>query len=117
MRLSLIALPLLLSSAAFAADPNAPAGDTPSSEAKAVAPKPDPDIAAASVVEDAQPKKRSIPLHGHSLGYVVTPGTLTIRNDEGAPVASMFYTAYTVESRGRPRPVTFLFNGGPGSST
>jgi carboxypeptidase C (cathepsin A) len=29
----------------------------------------------------------------------------------------MFYTAYTVESRGAPRPVTFLFNGGPGSST
>src|SRR5256885_9919241 len=29
----------------------------------------------------------------------------------------MFYTAYTMESRGRSRPVTFLFNGGPGSST
>ncbi|HEX2623992.1 MAG TPA: peptidase S10, partial [Sphingomicrobium sp.] len=35
----------------------------------------------------------------------------------GKPTASMFYTAYTVESRGAPRPVTFLFNGGPGSST
>ena len=29
----------------------------------------------------------------------------------------MFYVAYTVPSAGRPRPVTFLFNGGPGSST
>ena len=29
----------------------------------------------------------------------------------------MFYVAYTIPSRGRPRPVTFLFNGGPGSST
>jgi len=117
MRLSLIALPLLMSTAAYAADPNTAAGDTPSPEAKAAAPKPDPDVAAATVAEDAQPKKRSIPLRGHSLAYTATPGTLTIRNDDGAPIASMFYTAYTVESRGRPRPVTFLFNGGPGSST
>ena len=29
----------------------------------------------------------------------------------------MFYVAYTIPSPGRPRPVTFLFNGGPGSST
>ena len=29
----------------------------------------------------------------------------------------MFYTAYTMPSAGRARPVTFLFNGGPGSST
>jgi len=29
----------------------------------------------------------------------------------------MFYVAYTVPSAGRPRPVTFLFNGGPGSAT
>ncbi|MBA3897865.1 MAG: peptidase S10, partial [Sphingomonadaceae bacterium] len=80
--------------------------------------KPDPDVAAASVVESASPRKRSIPLAGHTLAYTVTPGTLTIRNDEGAPIASMFYTAYTVDTgRGRPRPITFLFNGGPGSSS
>ncbi len=30
----------------------------------------------------------------------------------------MFYTAYTIPgANGRPRPVTFLFNGGPGTST
>jgi carboxypeptidase C (cathepsin A) len=29
----------------------------------------------------------------------------------------MFYVAYTIPSTGRPRPVTFLFNGGPGSAT
>src|SRR5256885_15066771 len=115
MRLPLIAVVLLLSSAGYAA-PNTPAGDTPSPEAKKQAAKPDPDIAAATVAEDAQPKKRSIPFHGHSLAYTVTPGTLTIRNDDGAPIASMFYTAYTIESRA-PRPVTFVFNGGPGSST
>jgi carboxypeptidase C (cathepsin A) len=117
MRFGLLGLTLLLSSAAYAADPPAAAGDAPSAAAKAEAPKPDPDVAAASVAEDAQPKKRSISLHGRTLAYTVTPGTLTIRDDDGKPTASMFYTAYTVESRGAPRPVTFLFNGGPGSST
>ena len=117
MRFGLLGLTLLLSSAAYAADPPAAAGDAPSTAAKAEAPKPDPDVAAASVAEDAQPKKRSISLHGRTLAYTVTPGTLTIRDDDGKPTASMFYTAYTVESRGAPRPVTFLFNGGPGSST
>ena len=118
MRICLIALPLLLSSAAYAADqPAAAAGDAPPKDAKADAPKPDPDVAAASVAETAQPQKRSIAIRGRSLAYTVTPGTLTIRNDDGAPNASMFYVAYTVEPRGKPRPLTFLFNGGPGSST
>ena len=71
----------------------------------------------ASVEEDAQPVRRSIPLRGRTLAYTATPGHLTIRNDKGEPTASMFYVAYTMPSAGRPRPVTFLFNGGPGSST
>ena len=118
MRSSVFALAILLSSAAFAADSPA-AGDMPAApSAKTEAAKPDPDVAAASVVESAQPQKRSIPFHGGKLGYTVTPGTLTIRNDDGAPIASMFYTAYTIPSaNGRARPVTFLFNGGPGSSS
>jgi len=115
MRSTLLALSLLLSSAAYAADQQ-PAGDVPTKESKEEAPKPDADTVKASVDEDAQPVKRSISLRGHSLSYVVTPGHLTIRNDKGEPRASMFYVAYTVPSA-RPRPVTFLFNGGPGSST
>ena len=102
---SVFALSLLLSTAAFAADPPAAtAGDAPPKDAKADAAKPDPDVAAASVAEDAQPRKRSISVGGRSLSYTVTPGHLTIRNDDGAPTASMFYVAYTAEPRGRPRP-------------
>jgi hypothetical protein len=112
MRTSLVAIALVLSAPAVAQE----AGDVPSKEAKSEA-KPDKDVVKASVEEDAQPVKRSIPLRGHSLAYTVTPGHLTIRDDEGAPTASMFYVAYTAPSAGRPRPVTFLFNGGPGSSS
>jgi carboxypeptidase C (cathepsin A) len=114
---SLIALSLLVSSAAYAAD-ETPAGDVPPKDVKAEAKKSDADTIKASVEEDAQPVRRSIPFHGRSLSYTVTPGHLTIRNDKGEPTASMFYVAYTIPTaNGRPRPVTFLFNGGPGSST
>jgi carboxypeptidase C (cathepsin A) len=115
MRSPLLAA-LLLASTAVYGQANAPAGDVPTKEAKAAADKPDADTVKASVDEDAQPVRRSIPFHGHTLAYTVTPGHLTIRNDKGEPTASMFYVAYTIPSP-RPRPVTFLFNGGPGSST
>lgn len=79
----------------------------------------DPDVAAATTEETAGPRQRSIPFNGRTLAYTVTPGTLTIRNDEGEPIASMFYTAYTIPTArgGKPRPVTFMYNGGPGSSS
>jgi carboxypeptidase C (cathepsin A) len=54
-----------------------------------------------------------------TLAYKATAGTLTLHNDDGDPTASMFYVAYTVEQpKGAPqRPVTFFFNGGPGSAS
>jgi carboxypeptidase C (cathepsin A) len=116
MRSSLLAIALILSAPVYAAD-DTPAGDVPPKNVKAEPPKEDKDVVKASVEEDAQPVRRSIPLRGRTLAYTVTPGHLTIRNDKGEPTASMFYVAYTVASPGRARPVTFLFNGGPGSST
>ncbi|TFU06475.1 peptidase S10 [Polymorphobacter arshaanensis] len=79
--------------------------------------KPDPDVAAASTTEDAQPSRHSVQIAGRTVNYTATPGTLIIRDDDGKPTASVFYTAYTVEGAAANRPVTFLFNGGPGSST
>jgi carboxypeptidase C (cathepsin A) len=115
MRSSLFAIALALSAPAFAQE--TPAGDVPPKGTKADAEKPDKDVVKASVEEDAQPVRRSIPLRGKTLTYTVTPGHLTVRNDKGEPIASMFYVAYTIPSAGRARPVTFLFNGGPGSSS
>ncbi|MFK7829583.1 MAG: S10 family peptidase [Congregibacter sp.] len=74
----------------------------------------------APVEERAEPSKASVTVDGNRIDYTVTPGTLTIRDDNGEPIASMFYVAYTVDDGERgmnTRPVTFLFNGGPGSST
>lgn len=53
------------------------------------------------------------------LSYTATTGTLVLRKEDGAPRANIFFIAYTrdaVPAAAR-RPVTFSFNGGPGSSS
>jgi len=54
-----------------------------------------------------------------SFDYTATAGTLIVRDDEDRPIASMGYVAYTRKGgkQGELRPVTFAFNGGPGSSS
>ncbi|USI73785.1 S10 family peptidase [Sphingomonas morindae] len=56
---------------------------------------------------------------GGRIAYAATAGTLTIRDDEAKPIASIFYVAYTADKPGdyRKRPITFFYNGGPGSSS
>src|SRR4051794_4147888 len=113
MRSSLFAIALVLAAPAFAQS----AGDVPPKDVKGDAAKEDKDVVKASVDEDEQPVRRSISMRGRTLAYTVTPGHLTVRNEKGEPIVSMFYVAYTIPAPGRARPVTFLFNGGPGSST
>jgi carboxypeptidase C (cathepsin A) len=56
---------------------------------------------------------------GKSFDYTATAGTLIVRDDEDKPIAGMGYVAYTAKGGkgGELRPVTFAFNGGPGSSS
>ena len=80
---------------------------------------PDADFAKAPVAELAKTSRHSVTIDGRTIPYTATAGTLTLRDDEGKPVASMFYTAYVADrAKGEEeRPVTFLYNGGPGSSS
>ena len=78
----------------------------------------DAEIATAPIVEVRKVSRHAAVIGGHSLAYTATAGTLTVRDDEGKPTLSMFYVAYTAgEGRDPARPVTFLYNGGPGSSS
>jgi carboxypeptidase C (cathepsin A) len=70
----------------------------------------------APVEERSEATKGTVTIAGARINYTATAGTLTIRDDGGKPTASLFYTAYTRDGAGN-RPVTFLFNGGPGSAT
>jgi carboxypeptidase C (cathepsin A) len=63
--------------------------------------------------------RHRLAIGGSTIDYVATAGTLILRNAEDKPVASIGYIAYTqadVRDPGR-RPLTFAFNGGPGSSS
>jgi len=79
---------------------------------------PQPPESPPSAKEYVVTRVRSIVLNGKPIVYRATAGTLTLRENDGRPAASIFYTAYTVAvGNGAKRPVTFLFNGGPGAST
>ena len=58
-------------------------------------------------------------LNGTTLNYTATAGHLTAQGlTSSAPEASFFYVAYTLDgANAATRPVTFFYNGGPGSST
>jgi carboxypeptidase C (cathepsin A) len=79
----------------------------------------DADIATAPVNEIERTTHHAITVNGQALAYDATAGTLTLRDDEGKPIASMFYVAYVADhgKAGARRPVTFFYNGGPGSSS
>ncbi|OOG65474.1 peptidase S10 [Rhodanobacter sp. B04] len=72
----------------------------------------------APPTENATRTQHSVSIGGRTIKYTATAGTLIIRDDKNQPQASVFYVAYTVDT-GKPekRPVTFLYNGGPGSSS
>ncbi len=61
----------------------------------------------------------SVVIGGQTIKYTATAGNLLVDNNDGDAIGSFFYVAYTRDGVSDPahRPVTFLFNGGPGSST
>jgi carboxypeptidase C (cathepsin A) len=61
----------------------------------------------------------SIQFGGSKLDYKATAGTLILKGENDKPKASVFFVAYTkvgVQDVSQ-RPITFAFNGGPGSSS
>src|ERR1041385_2647474 len=61
----------------------------------------------------------SISVGGKELKYTATTGMMPIKNRDGETEARIFFMAYTldgVDNRSS-RPLTFSFNGGPGSAS
>ncbi|CAJ3458815.1 S10 family serine carboxypeptidase-like protein [Burkholderia pseudomallei] len=76
-------------------------------------------LSPSAVTENAAITHHQITVNGKTINYTATAGHLSARNPQsGAAEASFFYVAYTADNQplGK-RPVTFFYNGGPGSST
>src|ERR1700757_1934929 len=63
--------------------------------------------------------KHTIRIGGQEIKYTATAGTILLKLEDDTPKASVFYIAYTKDDSGdlTKRPVTFSFNGGPGSAS
>ena len=69
--------------------------------------------------EESSVTDHSISIGGQTVPYKATAGTILLKNDKDEPTALVYYTAYIrsdVKDASR-RPVSFLYNGGPGSSS
>lgn len=59
-----------------------------------------------------------ISLNGKTLAYTATVGRLPLKRGDGKIEAEMFFVAYTLDGQEpSKRPLTFAFNGGPGSAS
>jgi carboxypeptidase C (cathepsin A) len=69
--------------------------------------------------EDVSVTQHTLTIAGLELAYTARAGTLRLTEEDGTEKARLFYVAYTRDGVEEPaaRPVTFCFNGGPGSSS
>src|ERR1700738_2820839 len=62
--------------------------------------------------------KQTLALPGRTLAFTATAGSIHLFDDKGEPQADIAYTAYQLDGADPiARPVTFLFNGGPGAAS
>lgn len=107
---------LLLITPSFAED--LPAGhppvapETKSEESKQPEAKP-----AAERLPAPSTTHHSLKLNGETVSYSAEAGTLTLPAQDGRSAADIFYVAYTREPANTKRPITFVFNGGPGAAS
>jgi carboxypeptidase C (cathepsin A) len=107
---------VVLGGSGFSLAQEAKSGEKPQagSEARGETPK---------AQENIPPEKLSVTHHemqlnGKTLKYTATAGTLLIRDEEDKPYGSIFYVAYTLDgAEAKSRPLSFFYNGGPGSAS
>jgi len=106
-----------LTPALFAQQP--PATPTPEGRTRGAAAAATPEEGSVPI----PPETTSVTKHdgtfgGRAVHYTATAGNFLIKDDTDKPNGSIFYVAYTEDGAdAKSRPVTFLYNGGPGSAT
>ena len=114
---ALIAL-LSLPAIALAEDTAPPqaAPEASTSAAATEAPDKAKDEAPADEPVPASVTRHTINLAGVDVPYSAKTGTLPLLDERGKTVADIFYVAYMREPQDAKRPITFVFNGGPGAA-
>lgn len=74
---------------------------------------------AAATKADKSVTHHSVKIDGRIVNYTATAGTLLLKNEKDESIALFGFTAYTKdgETDAAKRPLTFAYNGGPGSSS
>lgn len=75
------------------------------------------DLGVLQLLPSVSVTQHSINTAEGKLAYTATAGTLPLYSGSGARSASIFYTAYVKKDAGPGRPLTFVFNGGPGAAS
>ncbi|MDQ6664277.1 MAG: peptidase S10 [Acidobacteriota bacterium] len=104
--------------------PSLPSSQPPS---LTTSPAPSPAVTAATAqqfpappaIEHISKTEHAIAIDGGAIRYTATAGTLVLKREDEKPLASIFFVAYTRNDVADKStwPVTFTFNGGPGSSS
>src|SRR5205085_1936803 len=97
----------------------APAPATPERSARAPEARSEEKCEPATYKEESSVTDHSIRVGGQTISYKATASTTLLKNDKGDPTGLMYSVAYTktdVKDLST-RPVSFLYNGGPGSAT
>jgi carboxypeptidase C (cathepsin A) len=97
------------------------AGDPGAAYAEATE-RPAPSGGVLSLLPPPRTTDHSLGIAGRTLHYQAKAGTLSLLAGNSDVTAEVFYVAYTVppsaaSAEGRQRPVTFVFNGGPGAAS
>jgi carboxypeptidase C (cathepsin A) len=80
--------------------------------------KPEPPPMSAQYPAAPSQTQHHLAMDSKTLDYQVTAGTLPLKNAETQEVeAHIYFTAYTLNTSEKGRPLTFAFNGGPGSAS
>jgi carboxypeptidase C (cathepsin A) len=117
--------PLLAFATLLLASSLAGAAEAPAADKSPPKPEPKPEAFKPEQVSS----RGSVSVGGRRIDYEAVAGTLVVHpkewddvaqnaDKEASPEASMFYVAYfAADPKGAPRPVTFVYNGGPGSAS
>lgn len=96
-----------------------PQSAAPAAGAGSAAQRRPPDQPSPAAEEPPVVTRHEIRLGGKALKYTATTGMMPIKNRDGETEARIFFMAYTMDDAGTRsrRPLTFSFNGGPGSAS